>query len=178
MRKSLKERLNDAKNTLTQIDSSLNSHSSKIKPEVDKQFRKVTALINDIDPLIDIINTRSVSLKLLADLENDADSDDNVPFGTTRVKYQYARLIGVQAYLATHWALIDRLTGMIGQIICTQSAIISKSAKLVPQFLKDDRKKEIPILFFTLFEKRMDGLLEFLMLYAIILSMRVANLKE
>ena len=66
----------------------------------------------------DIILARKVAMDYLTNLERKADGDDRVPLGAERVKFQYARLIGVQAYLVLNWGLADRLVGAFGRMLC------------------------------------------------------------
>jgi hypothetical protein len=143
MSKTLEERLRDAKAELGKIDGALLRHTGKVPSEVGDQFRTVTAFAADIEYWIGMLAARSAARLLLTGLEAQADGNDTVPLGAARAKYQHVRLIGVQAYLATKWALADRLVGMVGRVVCTPEAGFdaSRPAQLVAQFVQKERKK-------------------------------------
>jgi hypothetical protein len=143
MTKTLEERLRDAKADLGKVNAGLVRHAGKVPTEVGNQFQMIIAFAGDIEHWIGMIHARAASRRLLDGLEGQADADDLVPLGGTRVKYQHVRLIGVQAYLATSWALADRLAGMVGRVLCTPEAgfDVSRPAQLVAQFVQKERKK-------------------------------------
>lgn len=91
----------------------------------------------------EVYEARKAALQLLEALETTADADDKVLLGTTLIKFQHVRFIGVQAYITTVWALADRITGMVGQVLCTPDAGLygKKPAKLVEHFIKPERNK-------------------------------------
>lgn len=143
MNKTLEDRLRDAKMELGKADAALLRHATMLPPEVAQQFRTVTAFAGDVEHWIELIGARSAARLLLTGLEAQADANDHVPLGTSRAKYQHVRLIGVQAYLATKWALADRLVGMVGRVFCTPDAgfDVTRPAQLVAQFVQKERKK-------------------------------------
>ncbi len=144
MSKSLEERLRDAKAEFAKADAGLVRHAGKLQSEVEEHFRSIIALGTDVEPLIDLIQTRATARALLDGLENDADADDLVRLGEHRAKYQHVRLIGVGAYLAANWALADRLTGMVGRLLCTPAAAfdVTRPAQLVAQFVQEDGRRK------------------------------------
>lgn len=145
MSKTLPERLADSKVELLNIDAALTLHAAKIPTKVSDRFREILSFTADIEHMLGIIDARSAARQLLTGLETQADpADDTVPFGATRAKYQHVRLIGVQAYLSTSWALADRLSSMAASVLCTPSGGGSEGARsnpLVSLFLNVDRKK-------------------------------------
>lgn len=150
MTKTLEGRLRQAKIDFATIDTELGLHVGKLPPDVDAQFRLVTAFATNIEHWIEMIAARTAARLLLTDLESQADGNDTVLLGTARVKYQHVRLIGVQAYLATTWALADRIVGLVGHVFCIRSSLNDpKSApQLVSHFIGDDTKKKTAALAF------------------------------
>jgi hypothetical protein len=142
MSKTLDERLRYAKAEFAKVDAALGRHPAKLPNEVVEQFRSVTAFASDIDHLLGMLCGRAAARTLLTGLEAEADADDLVQYGSARVPYQHVRLLGVQAYLATKWALADRLTGMTGRVLCTPAAgfDVSRPARLVAHFVQKERK--------------------------------------
>jgi len=143
MTKPLDQRFADAKGALDQVHAALGRHPTVLPAEVEVAFRKVTDFRSDIDHWIEMLGARAAARSLLDTLENEADANDRVPLGGTRVKYQYVRMIGVQAYLATTWALADRITGMVGRVLCTPEAGFNdvSPAQLVSHFVQKERNK-------------------------------------
>jgi hypothetical protein len=119
MSKSLEDRLRQVKDDLAKLEVILTTHSgSKIASEAADEFKKVTAFANDVDHCLRMMQARTVARNLLAGLEGTADSDDTVPVGAGRAKFHFVRFLGVQAYLASKWALADRIAGVAGQVLC------------------------------------------------------------
>jgi hypothetical protein len=122
MSKTLQERLCDAKSALDQVHTALGRHPSGLPKEVETSFRALVDCRTDLDHWLGMLEARAAACQLLDALETKADADDCVPLGAARVKYQHVRFIGVQAYVTTNWALADRITGMVGRILCTPEA--------------------------------------------------------
>lgn len=143
MTRTLQQRLQDAKNTLAQVDVTLGRRPGVVPPSVEDAFRSVVAYRADIDHWISMVDARSAAWGLLDGLEAKADADELVPFGDAQAKFVHVRLIGVQAYLATTWALADRITGMAGRVLCTPDAGFNgvNAAQLVSHFVQKERKK-------------------------------------
>lgn len=145
MSKTLEERLVAAKNELAKVDAVLLKHlgTGRLREDVVKQFDALAAFKADVDAWCGMIAARRAARKLITDLEKQVDGDDTVLLGSSRVKYEHVRLIGVQAYLSTKWALADRLVGMVGRIVCTANTGLNEAqpAQLVTSFVNADRKK-------------------------------------
>jgi hypothetical protein len=143
MTKTLEQRLLDAKAELGKIDAALGRNASKLPAEVQDQFRGLVGFAGDVEHWLGLLEARAVARHLLDGLEHQADGGDLVALGAKRVKYQHVRLIGVQAYLSTTWALADRLAGLAGRILCTPAAGFDagRPAQLVAQFIQKDRGK-------------------------------------
>jgi hypothetical protein len=143
MKRTLEQRLGQAKDQLSKVEQAFVEYPGRVPAEVESQFRVVTSSAIDIDHWVELIKARAAALGLLLQLENQADADDTIMFGTIRAKYQHIRLIGVQAYLSTTWALADRIIGTVGRVLCTPEAAFDpgRPAQLVTQFLQKDRKK-------------------------------------
>lgn len=142
MSNSLEKRLRIAKDDLLRIDAALQT-STRVVPHVLEEFKKVTAFAADIDHWLRLIETRAVARGLLIGLEKQADAMDRVPLGTVRVGFQHVRFIGVQAYLATKWAIADRIALMVGHVLCIRSQLNDpqKPPQLLSHFVKEDTKK-------------------------------------
>jgi len=143
--KSLERRLSDAKADLIAIDAALVRGAAQLPGTIQTQIQAVSACASDIDHWITLAHAREAARRMLDDLEGAADTDDQVPFGSVRVKFQHARLIGVQAYLAASWALADRIAGMAGRVLCTPQAGSNpiKPPQLNAPFLNADRTKQV-----------------------------------
>jgi hypothetical protein len=143
MTKTLQERLRDSTAELGKASAGLARQASRVSPEVNEHFQTVIAFAADVEHWIGMIEARAAARALLERLEERADKHDLVELGSLRIKYQHVRLIGVQAYLATNWALADRLAGMVGRVFCTPDAgfDLSRPAQLVQHFVQKDRKK-------------------------------------
>jgi hypothetical protein len=133
------------------VHTALGRHPAGLPPEVEKAFRTLIDFHTDIDHWLGMLEARAAARQLLDGLETQADADDCVPLGAVRIKYQHVRLIGVQAYVTTNWALADRITGMVGRILCTPDAGRNgvKPAELVDHFVNRDntRKTTATVLF-------------------------------
>lgn len=144
MSKTLEDRLRDARAQFGKVDAALLRRAGDVPREVDEQFRAVSAFAADIEHWLGMLQARGVARQLLTDLENEADADDTVALGASRAKYQHVRLIGVQAYLATKWALADRLVGMVSRVLCIRSSLNDpkKTPQLVSHFLGKNTNTE------------------------------------
>jgi hypothetical protein len=143
MSKGLEERLRDAKVELDKTQATMGRHPGKLAHEVEGLFRRVIQFSADVEHWIGLLHARAAAVQLLADLEKGADSEDRVVLGSTRVKFQHARLIGVQSYVTTNWALADRVTGLIGRVICPPNAGANPTspAQLVSHFVQQEKGK-------------------------------------
>ncbi len=143
MTKTLEVRLRDAKAVLDKTNAAIVRHPGKLSPEVEELFRKVTQFGGDVEHWIGMLHARASAVQLLGDLEKNADANDCVALGATRVKFQHVRLIGVQSYVTTTWALADRVTGMIGRVICPPNAGSNPviPAQLVSHFVQLEKGK-------------------------------------
>jgi len=145
MSKPLRDRLKAAKVELVKVKTLLVKHSNagKLPVDVVAQFNELAAFEKDVEAWLDMLAAREAARQLLTGLEQQVDSADTVPLGQARVKYQHVRLIGVQAYLASKWALADRLVGMVGRIFCTANAAfdVTQPAQLVSEFVNKERKR-------------------------------------
>jgi len=143
MSKTLEERLGDAKAVLESANAMLVRHPGELQTDVSDIFRKVIQFGGDIEHWQGMLHARAEALQLLIDLENDVDTNDCVTLGTRRVKFQHVRLIGVQSYMTTMWALADRITGMIGRVVCPPHAGSNpvSPAQLVSHFVQFEKAK-------------------------------------
>lgn len=144
MSKSLEDRLRGAKVDFAKAAAGLTRHASKMPKEIVAQFDALAAFSADVEGLVEMLQARSAARRLLDGLETRADQNDLVELGAGRAKFHHVRLIGVQAYLGTSWALADRLVAMAGRIVCTPQASFDavRPAQLVAQFIQNDRKKQ------------------------------------
>lgn len=143
MTPTLKDRLQDAKDTLAKVDVALRGKPGRVPPDAETTYRLVVDSGPDIDHWLTMLEARAATWKLLDGLESKADHHDLVLLGDLRAGFIHVRLIGVQAYLAITWALADRITGMAGRILCTPGAGQNRArpAQLVSHFIQKDRSK-------------------------------------
>jgi hypothetical protein len=141
MTKSLEDRLSDTRKDLERVDAALNR--IVLQGDIAAHFRRVTAFSKEVEHWLALIQARAAARQLLVGLEGQADADDLVPFGTTRVKYRHVRLIGVQAYLTTSWALADSMTIMVGLVLCSPDFSLDPKSpvQLVNHFVRRQRNK-------------------------------------
>jgi len=133
MSKSLEERLQDAKTTLGNVSGAITRHPGILPARVETQFIRVAEFASHVEHWKQMIIARDTARSSLADLERSADRNDDVPYGSTRAKFQTVRLLGVQAYLAAQWALADRVVGMSGQVLCIRNTL--QDPKSPPQLV-------------------------------------------
>jgi hypothetical protein len=143
MTKPLDERLRGAKADLLKIDQTIQL-SARVVPHVLDEIKRVTAFAADIDHWIRLLATRKAAREMLAGLETHADPQDTVPLGVGRAGFQHVRFIGVQAYLATKWAIADRIALMVGHVLCIRSQLNDpkKPPQLLSHFVGDDTKSK------------------------------------
>jgi len=152
MSTNLEDRLRIAKAELAKVEAVLLKHfgTGRIPADVVTQFNELASFKADVEAWHGMISARRAARNLLTDLEKQVDVDDTVLLGTSRAKYEHVRLIGVQAYLSTKWALADRLVGMVGRIVCTANVGLNTTqpAQLVSTFVSADRKKGLAASFY------------------------------
>lgn len=151
MSKTLEERLRAAKAELLKANSEMARLATKLPSEVSEHFQAVLALEGDVEHWIGMMQARAAARSMLTGLEAQADGNDQVPFGVSRIHFQHARLIGVQAYLATNWAMSDRLTGLVGRVLCIKTSLNNpKSApQLVSHFVGEETKNRTAAMLFS-----------------------------
>jgi hypothetical protein len=149
MNKPLDERLRVAKDDLLKIDATIQK-SARVVPHVLGQFKQVTAFAADIDHWLRLIETRAAARRMLTGLEAQADAADTVPLGVGRVGFQHVRFIGVQAYLATKWAIADRIALMVGHVLCIRNQLNDPKnpPQLLSHFVREDTKKHTAVMAF------------------------------
>lgn len=137
MSKSLELRLGDAKMALAKVDSAIVRHAGKLATEVESQFKEIAAFASHIDHWNQMLAARDTARALLADLEQHADQNDDVPYGMKRAKFQTVRLLGVQGYLSAQWALADRLVTVAGHVMCSRNSLQDRAnaPQLVSHFI-------------------------------------------
>ena len=133
MSKTLAERLKVAKEALTTIETSTSKHGGKLMPEVENHFKSISAFAADVDHWLGMLAARTAARSFLNGLEQQADGSDEVTFGGMRTKFQHVRMIGVQAYLATEWALADRFAALAGNVLCVRNSL--NDPKNLPQLV-------------------------------------------
>jgi hypothetical protein len=141
--KTLQERLCDARSVHKQVHTALGRHPSGLPKEVETSFRALVDYRMDIDHWRGMLEARAAARQLLDTLETKVDADDCVPLGAAFVKYQHLRFIGVQAYVTTNWALADRISGMVGRVLCTPEAGLNgvNPAHLISHFVNRDKTR-------------------------------------
>jgi hypothetical protein len=152
MSQSLVDRLQKVKAELLRSNGEIARGGGKLPKEVGDAFQESLASDDEIEHWIDLIHTREAARQMLAGLEAKADPrDDHVPFGDSRIKFQHARLIGVQAYLATNWAIADRMTGMAGRVLCIKTSLDNPQhpPQLLSHFVGEETKNRAAAMLFS-----------------------------
>jgi hypothetical protein len=145
MSKTLSERLDDAKEILDGIHSAIQASPEDLKSDARDYFSKVLEGRNELVNVQNLIKVRLSALKYLDNLGTEPDSEGNVLFGSIRVHFAHARLMGVQAYLSTAWSISDTLCRIAGRLLCTPDAGQNEAApsQLVSHFIsKSSAKKQ------------------------------------
>jgi hypothetical protein len=152
MSRPLDERLRQVKAELAKIESILTTHSgTKVTLEVADEFKKVTAFANEVDHCLRMIEARRIAWNVLVGLEGLADGDDTVPVGAGRAKFHYVRFLGLQAYLASKWALADNIAAVAGQVLCAPNQLTDmekRPPQLVSHFIGNELEKKTAALAF------------------------------
>jgi hypothetical protein len=141
MSKPLDERLRVAKDDLLRTDATI-QQSARVVAHVLDELKRVTAFSSSIDHWIRMLETRAAARGMLTGLENHP--DEMVPLGVGRVAFQHARCVGVQAYLATKWAIADRIAMMVGHVLCIRSQLNDPKnpPQLVTHFVREENTKK------------------------------------
>ncbi len=144
MRPSLRERLEAAKDALDRVNAALDRYPGVLLQETEESFRAVVAQQPQIDYCLEILDARGVAWQFIDGLESRADSNDCVSTGAGNVRYMHARLLGVQAYVTITWALADKITGMVGQVLCVPKIGLNPAspAQLVQNIIKRDNAEK------------------------------------
>jgi hypothetical protein len=151
MSKPLEERLRLVKADLAKIETTLTTNSgTKVTLEVADEFKKVTAFANDVDHCLRMIEARLVARNVLTGLEGLVDANDTVPIGAGRAKYHLVRFLGLQAYLASKWALADRIAAVAGQVLCAPNQLTNEKRppQLVSHFISGELESKTAALAF------------------------------
>ena len=146
----LKTRLRNAKDVLGNVRGILDRQATTLDPAVDDLFRKIIEFDTDVAYWLELLEAREAAFQLLTGLEHEADDRDCVPLGKAKVEFRRARLIGVQAYIAMTWALVDRVTGLVGRIVCpvNSGGNPASPAQLVSHFVQM-QKTDLPAALFS-----------------------------
>ncbi|MCL2726084.1 MAG: hypothetical protein FWD69_16785 [Polyangiaceae bacterium] len=123
MNKTLSDRLTAVKTVLGKINGALAGHPEKLAQDVETQFEAIAAFASHVEHWNHLLDARDTARALLADLEKQADDNDNVRYGILKARFQTARLLGVQSYLAAQWSLADRLVAMAGTVLCIRNTL-------------------------------------------------------
>ncbi|MBN1204212.1 MAG: hypothetical protein JXB05_04735 [Myxococcaceae bacterium] len=154
MSKTLEDRLQDAKTALGKVDGAIARHAGKLAPDVETQFKAIATFASNVEHWNQMLSARQTARSLLENLEQQADQNDDVPYGASKAKFQTVRLLGVQGYLAAQWALADRLVGMAGQVLCIRNSLQDpkNAPQLVSHFVggKGPETKTAAIAFYSL----------------------------
>ena len=144
MTKTLDDRLRDARSALDQVDAAIRRHPGSIYPELETFVRKIVGYSAEIDHWIGMLDARTAATRFLDGLEMRVDGEDRVSLGAIPVKFQHARLIGVQAYVTTTWALADSITGLVGRILCTVEKGSNEGVRpqLISHFVQREKAKK------------------------------------
>lgn len=154
MRKTLDERLVRAKSVIDEITTVLGKQTATIPAPIVDQFQRSLEIAAGIEYWRELISARAAALQFLDGLETRVEHDDNVPMfvapdgaALLKLRFSHVRLVGVEAYLSLVWSLADRITGMVGRVLCTvQGGAFQDQSpiKLISHFIQDDVGKGNP----------------------------------
>jgi hypothetical protein len=144
----LADRLKECVTVLKATDTYLGKHKKVISNMVDPKTLNILFEIsgshNRIEEIIKLIDTRESSMKIMLDLHKAAIPIpvDHVKLCGNDIHFKDARLLLVQGYINTVWAIADNITDIAGRIACSYTYLNNKPlpAKLVSTFLAIDSK--------------------------------------
>lgn len=152
MTKTLDERLQSARLVMDQIGALLGKSAGALPVSVGEQFRRSLDAASGIEYWRELLSARAAALTFLDALETRVDPDDLVEVFATptgappiKLKFSHVRLVGVEAYLSLTWSLADRITAMVGRVLCTlQGGALNEQSpvKLLSHFVQEERGKE------------------------------------
>ncbi len=143
MSKSLEQRLQDSILEFDEMHQMLNRKPGEVHADVENVLRSFANLRDEVAGLIELIEIRKSAFRFLDSLEKKVDANDNISLNDLSLKYHHVRLIGVQAYISTNWAIADRITGVVGRLLCTpESGSNALSLAKMPTFVKRDIAKK------------------------------------
>jgi len=144
----LSGRLTKAYHHLNEIAKSARQHQSggtlnKSSYEFYEECGKWAKEVQDAKELIDV---RQSALTMVKNLPNSLDSRNpqNVLFQGQSIPFYHARLLALQSYIATAWAIYDSVSKVAGRLVCVDSVAKNegKSPKLPEDFLGDKDNKD------------------------------------
>lgn len=136
----LNDRLNRSILALDNVASRLAEADNRLHTDAVAFLRDVTETRPDLKHCLNLLKAREASWKILDGLELRVDSSDCVVYTGAELKFEFVRLIGVQAYVSTEWALADSITSIAGRVFCTYSTNQNKIKP--PQLISDFLGKE------------------------------------
>ena len=139
---NLEKRLNDAGRTLVEVETLLQANPGAVTQALEDGLLEVAAAHRDIPAWKRALGARDAARAYLNELLNDPSSED-VDLGRQKVSFSQGRLIGVDAYLASMWAVADRIAALVGRVVCVNKlggfAAQSKNAGLVQHFVQTEK---------------------------------------
>lgn len=143
MSKSLAERLVDAREVLDTAHAVMGRHPAAFEDRVLAPLRAIVDRRADIEHWREALHARAAAVEYLDGVETRVDAEDRVLFGEKRIKFGYARLISTLAWTTTTWGVADRVTALVGRMLCTADKGLNEAAnaQLLSHFVGDQAKK-------------------------------------
>lgn len=148
----LKARLEQAKACLEGIERTLNGAPWKVPPDVEGEIREILRRAEEVNDWLHLLDAREYAFGALSRLEKDADPEkQTVKWDGNEVQFTVARLLAVQAYLSSNWALSDCITSYVGRLVCGEAVAKNSAspAKLEMQFVRDGKTTSSPLFTFS-----------------------------
>ena len=148
---SLVARLSECETVLKNTHAHIEKHDSKIltrmtASQIKNKLVEISGKHSRIEEIIKLIGSRDSIMKIMQNLHKSA-----IPMPAYHVKlcdnvihYKDARLLVVQGYMNTVWAIADNITDIAGRIACSYSLDRTNpwSAKLVSTFVAKTKEKD------------------------------------
>lgn len=114
MGKTLKQRIGDAEQTLTAVESAFKRNVDVVLSDVETWFRERVDHRKTMVGWPQLLATREATRKTLDSLELYTTASDDVVILNQAMKFGHSRLMGSMAWMTAIWAAADSITRLWG----------------------------------------------------------------
>ncbi len=135
----LKESLIQVSDDLLEVGNSSLSYRSggSLSEDSYNFYEKCITFGKEVQDAEELIDTRDYAIVIISNLTASIDSTnpDNVIFQGISMPFWHARLLALQSYCSTTWAIYDSLSKVAGKLICVDS--VAKNEARPPKLPED-----------------------------------------